>query len=190
MGTLPPMAYASVVVLLLVLAGLFLGSSRHMNLRPLVAFDDADAVAAALVDTPLAGASVAEDAELVCPLAQWRSVRLLSILSQLDGAVLVAAAVFALFLAVGWLAVDGSTVQAWTRHDLPPMIRYEGLARVYVLTPAHLKVAGFLATFAAVNFSLASATDARLRQDTRDTITHVVRQAAAQRLVLLGGRQR
>ncbi len=188
LGVLPPVAYASVVALLLLLAGLFLGSSRHIDLRSLLHFDGADAVRASLAGTPLAGASYTGEVPVECPLArdQWRSVRLVAILSQLVGAVLVAVAVFGLFLAVGWLAVDGATVQAWTHRALNPLIEYRGLAHAYVLTTAHLKVAGFLATFAAFNFSLASATDARLRQDTRDTVTGVVRQAAALRLVLLG----
>ena len=127
----------------------------------------------------------ARPAETPLTSRQQTNVRLVAILSQLVVALVVALGTFVLLLAIGYLAVSGATVAAWTREAPKVLVSIGWLGDSYVLTPGHLKVAGFLATFTAFNFSLVSATDARLRQGTKETVASVVRQACALRLALL-----
>lgn len=64
-------------------------------------------------------------------------------------------------------------------------MKYVGPTHTDVLTEAHLRVAGFLAAFVAFNCSLASATDGRLRQNSKETASEAIRQASPMRLALL-----
>ena len=112
-------------------------------------------------------------------------VRQVAVLSQLVVSLVIALAVFALFVVIGYLAVDRDTAKAWTRTAPGVLVKYVGPTHTDVLTEAHLRVAGFLAAFVAFNCSLASATDGRLRQNSKETASEAIRQASAMRLALL-----
>lgn len=188
-GMLPKVAYFSVIALLLTLAGIFLGSQRHFGMDSVASFDTQEDLAGSLEGTPLEGASVDVATPASAPLSreQRANVKLVAVMSQLVVGGVIALAVFLLFIVIGYLAVDMNAVNAWTKLEPPILVTYTGLAHTYVLTMAHVKVAGFLATFSAFNYSLASATDARLRQGAKDSIAHVIRQGCAMRLLLLPG---
>lgn len=185
-GALPVVAYLPVVGLLLALAITFLGAQRYLSLQVLTSFETSQDYRESLAETPLAAAP-APETPITCPLQPMQQfcIRQVAILSQLAVGLVIAAAVFVLFVLIGYLAVDPGTVIAWTRTEPVVLVKYAGLGHDYVLSVQHLKVAGFLATFAAFNYSLASATDARLRQSGNRTATQVIRQACAMRLALL-----
>lgn len=188
MGTLSPVAYASVIGLLLILAGAFLGSQRHLGLASLSTFDTEKDYRDALATTPLAD-SPAIELPATCPMTPLQNfcVRQVAVLSQLVVGLVIACAVFMLFLVIGYLAVDPATVQVWTRAAPRILTQYHGTGHTYAITPGHLRVAGFLATFAAFNYSLASATDGRLRQNSKEQAADAIRSACAMRLALLRG---
>ena len=190
-GRLPPTPYTTVIALLLLLAGAFLGSRAQLDIDALSRFESTDDWAQALVDTPLDGAVARHGLVLeeptTCPLGrrQEMAVRLVAVISRLVLAAVIASAVFAFFVVLGYLAVDAETVKGWTRVDPTAVLQVTTSVRAYVLSQEHLRVAGFLATFAAFNYSLASATDDRLRHDAAGAATEMVRQACAARMVLL-----
>ncbi len=192
-GRLPPVPYTTVVVLLLLLAGAFLGSRNQLDIEQLTTFADTPALHEALADTPLADVDAATDPMMhldgptQCPLGrrQALTVRLVAIISRLVVALVVAGAIFVFFLVLGYLVVDADTVKGWTRTDPTPVLQVTTSVRAYLLSLEHLRVAGFLATFAAFNYSLASATDARLRDGAGGAAAALIRPATALRLVLL-----
>lgn len=190
-GTIPRIAWITLMLLLLVLAALFLKSRNHVDVDGLAQFENAEEVSAALEKTPMVGAVSPFEDRCRCPVTvrQHTSVALMAILSQLVIAIVIALGVFALLLAIGYLAVDEATISAWIRTKADVIVKFVGMSHTYVITWQHVRVAGFLAAFTAFNYSLASATDSRLRQGTAETVSEVVRQAFAMRLMLLPAEQ-
>ncbi|HPZ51016.1 MAG TPA: hypothetical protein PLA44_14285 [Propionibacteriaceae bacterium] len=191
-GTLTITPFLAVISVLLLLAALFIARQQHLGLAELVHFETAEELREALSDTPLADLSDGPDESALevpasCPLTRRQRfyVRQIAMLSQLMVGLIIAAAVFLLFLVIGYLAVDPATAQVWTRSAPNVLLRYEGAGHTYLISSAHLQVAGFLACFVAFNFTLASATDARLRHTAKEAAFQVIRQACAVRLVLL-----
>lgn len=186
-GRLTVPSFTAAVLLLLVLAGAFLGSRRQVDVEGLSRFEDTEQLREALQETPLADEPVTLSEPTVCPVdaRQETSIRLVAIISRLVVAVVIAAGVFLFLVVLGFLVVDFDALKGWIRIDPGVLIRSSGDKHTYILSFEHLRVAGFLATFAAFNFSLASASDARLRHDTRQEAEEVVRKACAVRLALL-----
>lgn len=190
-GMLTPTPYLALIGLLLLLAGAFLGSQRHLGLDALTSFATQDEFLEALAETPLA-ATAKVDTPMTCPMGPLQKfyVRQVAVLSQLVVSVIIALAVFALFVVIGYLAVDPGTAAAWTRTAPRALVKFVGPEHTYVITEAHLRVAGFLAAFVAFNYSLASATDGRLRQNSKETASEAIRQASAMRIALLNSSTR
>ena len=188
-GTLTITPFLAVISVLLLLAALFIARQQDLGLAELVHFETPDELQDALSDTPLVGLADESALEVPasCPLTRRQRfyVRQIAMLSQLMVGLIIAAAVFLLFVVIGYLAVDPATAQVWTRSAPNVLLRYEGAGHTYLISSAHLQVAGFLACFVAFNFTLASATDARLRHTAKEAAFQVIRQACAVRLVLL-----
>ncbi len=186
-GRLTVPSFTAAVLLLLVLAGAFLGSRRQVDVDGLARFETTEALREALEGTPLANEPVLLTEPTTCPIdaRQETSIRLVTIISRLVVAVVIALAVFIFFVVLGFLVVDSDALKGWIHADPGVLIRSSGDKHTYILSFEHLRVAGFLATFAAFNFSVASASDARLRHDTQTGADEVVRQACALRLALL-----
>ncbi|WP_255574185.1 hypothetical protein, partial [Austwickia sp. TVS 96-490-7B] len=180
-------AYTGVISLLLLLTGAFIGSRSPLDMKAIGRFEDADQLGEALVGTPLEGKGPQLDEPTSCPLGRWESgnLKLIVVISRLMPAVVIALGVFAFFGVLGYLAVDTDTVRGWTRQ--PPSIFFEFTTakHTYILSAEHARVAGFVATFAAFNYSLASATDSRLRHSINDTAEDMARSACALRVALL-----
>lgn len=189
-GRLNLAAYAGVIALLLLLAAAFLGSRGQLDVRAITDFETTEEVRAALRDTPLAQAPEAEIAvteRVRVPLGprQLANLRFVAVVSRLVVALALALSVFVFFMVLGWLAVDADAIKGWTRVDPNVLFSRVTAGRTYIMSVNHLKVAGFVAAFAAFNYSLASASDARLRQGLKETAKETSRAACAIRLVLL-----
>lgn len=187
-ATLDTLGYIGLIGLFVVLGGGFLGSRRQLDLDSLAHFDCTDDLKQALEGTPLADADVALEAPADAQLTtrQRANLRLVAVLSRLVIAAMLSFAVFAVFFVLGFLAIDPVIVQTWTKLKPHNLIDWHTGARHHIVSWEHLKVAGFLAVFAGFNYSLVSATDARLREGVNDSSTDLVRQAAALRLAILG----
>ena len=184
-GRLDSLAYLGVVALFVGLSLAFLSSRGDVELDSLARFDDGEALSTALAAGPLADVDV--QAPAVCHLTprQRGNLRLVATISRLLVASLVGAAVFVFFVALGALAVNGSTVKAWTGAEPQVIVEWATAVHTYALTWEQLRVAGFLAVFAGFYYAVVSASDPAMRQGVRDTVTESIREACATRAALL-----
>lgn len=192
-GKLDTLAYGVLIGLLVVLSGAFLGSRRQLDVEALTTFDSVEELRAALAGTPLADAAVpgAPLEKLAFPLRvplhgrAALNVRLVAVLSRLVVATVVGSAVFLFFTVLGLIAVDSTVVKGWTQQAPLVLWKYVTVDRTYIISAQQMRVAGFLGVFSGFYFSLVSATDGRLRIDAQGAATDMIRQACAQRAVLL-----
>lgn len=190
MGELPAWSYVQVMALLLLLAITFLSSRRQFDLPALTRFEDEADLRASLVGTP---AEHVPDADLpetpvTCPLIRRPRLNatIVAVTSRLVVAFVIALAVFSFFVVLGTIAIDAATITRWTGAAPSVIAKVNSLGpRPYLLTWESLRVAGFLAMFSAFNYSIASATDTRLRHGAAGAVNDVITQACAMRLVLL-----
>ncbi len=190
MGELPAWSYVQVMALLLLLAVAFLSSRRQFDLAALTRFDDEAELRAALVGTPVEHVPAADlpATPVTCPLIrrQRLNATIVAVTSRLVVAFVIALAVFSFFVVLGTIAIDAATITRWTGAAPSVIASVDSLgARPYLLTWESLRVAGFLAMFSAFNYSIASATDTRLRHGAAGAVNDVITQACAIRLVLL-----
>lgn len=185
-STLDDWAYAALILLFVVLSCGFLASRAQLDLDALAHFDDMSELRESLAGTPLENDDVSLTTPVDAPLDRRHkaNLRLVAGLSRLMMAFLVSLAVFCVFIVLGFLTIDSTVIIAWTKVAPHQLVGITTGSRRHMLSWEHLKVAGFLATFAGFNFSLVSASDARLRTSVKDTAASMVRQACAIRLVL------
>ncbi len=105
------------------------------------------------------------------------NVGLVAVFSQALQITLVAAAVFAFFVGFGALAIPAETVGSWTGEPANVLL---GAGRV-ALTEELLRVAGFLAAFTGMYFTVVLSTDATYREEFADDVAPRIRQALAVR---------
>lgn len=184
-GRLDSLAYLGVIALFVGLSLAFLSSRGDLELDTLARFDDGEALGQALAAGPLHDVEV--PAPTVCHLTrrQRGNLRMVATISRLLVASLVGAAVFVFFVALGALAVNGTTVKAWTGAEPQIILEWATSVHTYALTWEQFRVAGFLAVFAGFYYAVVSATDPAMRQGVRDTVTESIREACATRAALL-----
>jgi hypothetical protein len=117
---------------------------------------------------------------------QWANVVLVLLFSQGVQIVLVSAIVGGFCAAFGFLAVSKTTVASWTGAGDPHVLFTADLGgRQLVMSEPLLRVSGFLAVFAGLNFAVYFVTDATFRREFRDEVVAEVRQAFAVRVLYL-----
>ena len=182
------LSYAALLGFLLTCGGLFVGSQKQFDLAALSTFATTSDLEEALRGTPVEGDPAARlKTPAHCSLRgrQTFNLRLVAVLSRLATASVLAAAVFSVFVILGFIVIGPDTVLAWTKTD-PSVLFSLRIGRAeHIVCWQQLRVAGFLATFSGFNYMLVSATDGRLRQDATDAAVVIIRQACALRLVLL-----
>jgi hypothetical protein len=120
---------------------------------------------------------------------QWANVVLVLLFSQGVQILLVSVIVGGFCVAFGFLAVSRATVASWTGAADPHVLLTAHLSgRELVLTEPLLRVAGFLAVFAGLNFAVYLVTDATYRKEFHDEVVAEVRQAFAVRALYLAAR--
>jgi hypothetical protein len=168
------------------LSALFLASPRQLNLDALRTFTVEADVYDALVDAdaPFEDLDDAIGLVGVCELdrRQRFNLRLVAVLSRLVIAVVIAACVGCVYVVLGTLAVDAYSVKTWTGSDPSVIFTFKVGPSNWLLSVQHLRVAGFLCTFAAFYFSLVSATDSAMSEGISDTADEIVRSACATRM--------
>lgn len=186
-GRLNSFGYVAVVLLFVLVSAAFLTRREHVDVDGLARFETEAQVREALEETPLRGAQVALQMPYDCALSrhQERNLLVVAAMSRLMVAAVVACAVFAFFLVLGWLTVNEEVVKAWSGSAASVIARWDGGLHTYALTWEHLRVAGFLAVFSGFYYAVVSATDPTLREGLRDTAAENVRAACALRAVLL-----
>jgi hypothetical protein len=138
--------------------------------------------------TPGAALPVPSGPPVEPPLSrrQWANVVLVLLFSQGVQIVLVSAIVGGFCAAFGFLAVSKATVASWTGAGNPHVLFTADLGgRQLVMSEPLLRVSGFLAVFAGLNFAVYLVTDATFRREFRDEVVAEVRQAFAVRALYL-----
>lgn len=186
-ATLDGVSFAALVTFLLLLGAGFLGNKRQFDPQPLARFETRDELDQALAATAFGQLASLVTVPAQCPLdrRQRFALRGVFVLSRLVTALVLATSVFAVFVVLGFIVIGPETVQAWTKTAPEVLVSVTVAGHVHVVCWQIIRVAGFLATFSAFNYTLVAATDGRLRQDATDAATHIIRQACALRLALL-----
>ncbi len=190
-GVLYGWAYWICLAGFLVVGTLFLLIRMPGDVSDLSAFDSWPQAHELAEGTPGAALTVPGGAITTRRLSrrQWANVVLVLVFSQGVQIVLVSAIVGGFCVAFGFLAVPSATVAAWTQAGQPHVLFTADLSgRQLVLSEPLLRVSGFLAVFAGLNFAVYLVTDATFRKEFRDEVVAEVRQAFAVRALYLADR--
>lgn len=117
-------------------------------------------------------------------LRQRLNLGVVAVFSQALQITATAASMFGFFVLFGWLAIGADTAAGWTgaegRHVLST-VTFGG--RQLVISEPLLRVAGFLAAFAGMYFTVVLSTDATYREELSEDIGPELRQALAVRML-------
>ncbi|HSL56625.1 MAG TPA: hypothetical protein VK866_02165 [Acidimicrobiales bacterium] len=184
--------YLVAVALLGVVAVVFVVIRLPRQVDELARFDHWSDVVPLVGESPLAGRPPPEGPLPAADLSRrdWLNVGVVLVFSQLVQVVLVAALIGGFYVAFGLLAVREATILQWTElgalDDGEVLARWTWFDAEVVLTRTLLKVAGFLAAFAGLQFTVSALTDALYREEFLSEVLHEVREALAVRLLYLG----
>lgn len=179
-GRLRGIPYVIVVGLFVSFGVTFVLSRVPTLINGLATFSNWDEITPSLAGTPGEPLGGHPPAVLRPPPMQRRerlNVGLVAVFSQALQITFVALAVFAFFVLFGYLAIPPDTVEAWT-GEVPHVL--VGSGRL-VVTEELLRVAGFLATFTGMYFTVVLSTDANYREEFAEDVAPQIRQALAVR---------
>lgn len=177
-GTLSTPRFLAVVGTFFVLGVVFVITRLPSELRRLSEFsswDDARRVAA---EAPAAALAVHDGARPDPGLSrrEWLNVSLVALVAQGVFITALGLVVFAFLLLFGWIAIPAATQQGWTGLDaVDAVVPWIGITR------PHLQVSGFLASFAALSFTVSLVQDEHYRAEFGEEVLGEVRQALAAR---------
>jgi hypothetical protein len=182
-GRLRGWPYVVVVGLFVALGVLFVLSRVPGLINGLAAFDDWESVTELVAGTPADAWDRPVGPVAVAPLdARERlNLALVTIFNQALQITFVAITVYVFFVLLGWLAIPPDTVAVWIAGEPNELA---GSGRLAV-TEELLRVAGFLAAFTGMYFTVVLSTDATYREEFAEDVAPQIRQALAVRAVYL-----
>lgn len=185
-GTLDGPVYLVVLALFFVLGSAFMLSRVPAGIRVVNEFDDWAEVARLVAGTPAEGLPLPTEGdpmERALSPRQRLNLGLVSVFSQAILVTIVALTLFVFFLVFGVLAIPESTTAFWTTvPDVHVLAHWRVGGRTLVLTEPLLRVAGFLAVFSGMYFTVVLGTDATYREEFARDAGPEIRQALAVRL--------
>lgn len=184
-GQLYGAAYVAVVVLFFVIGAGFVIGRLPVDVAEIGHFDSWDDCAQAARATPASAVPVPHQPGAVDPQLtrrQWVNVGLVLAFSQGVVITLVALVTGLFFVLFGFIAIPASTAQAWLASETP--VHELSVFGVHVAEPL-LRVAGFLAAFTGLYFTVYLVTDETYRREFRGEIVGEVREAFAARALYL-----
>jgi hypothetical protein len=188
-GTLTGLPYALVLVTFFALGALFVLSRIPPFMQRLARFEQWGEIGTLVESTPaidLYGRlgfdpATAPDADRPS-VRQRLNIGLVTVFSQAIQITLVALVITAFFVLFGFLAIPESAAAAWTGlEDVHVFWAVDVDGRVLVLSEPLLRVAGFLAVFAGMYFTVVLSTDATYREEFSEDIGPELRQTLAMR---------
>lgn len=185
-GKLRGWPYAVVVGLFVAFGVLFVVSRIPGLISSLSRFDDWESVTALADGTPaepLVATSTGGSTTFAAPLdgRERLNLALVTIFNQALQITLVALTVFGFFVLLGWLAIPPDTQAVWIAADANVLA---GNGRL-VVTEELLRVAGFLAAFTGMYFTVVLSTDSTYREEFAEDVAPQIRQALAVRALYL-----
>lgn len=186
----PPAYYAICVAGMIALAFAFLAlrlPKEVVGLARFASWDECRALAAA-TDAPIASEAICPDGTPPEPelgrVERWNIAILLTI-SQVVQTLLVGVIAGVFYVLFGLLAVRAETIEQWTTTDrIDPLATFGFVGAEIAITWEHLAVAGFVAAFSVLQFSVASVTDAAYREEFYDDVAGDVRRVLAVRALV------
>ena len=167
-GRLHGLPLVLTTLLFVALAAAFATRQGRLDLDALAVFADANELRAALPGR-LANRLLDRtfDAAAVPRLRRRERANLvvISVLSQVITAAVIAVIAFAFFVALGVLAVDTNALVSWLGHAPRVVASWRVAGHQYVLTNELVRVSAFLGAFTGFYFIVSSSTDARMRAD-------------------------
>jgi hypothetical protein len=166
-GRLHGLPLVLTTLLFVALAAAFATRQGHLDLDGLAVFTDANELRAALparlanrltdrpFDPAVPGLRRREKANLV----------VISVLSQVVTAAVIAVIVFAFFVVLGVLTVDRFALMSWLGSNPGIAASWRVAGHEYVLTNELLRVSAFLGAFTGFYFIVSSSTDATMRAE-------------------------
>ena len=195
-GNLDGLAYWLVLALFFAIGASFLLSRVPVEVVEINHFDDWDEAAALAreVGAPVASRRDASQpdasgaaGEVSPPLSRraWVNIVLVMLVTQAIQIMLVAAAVGTFLVVFGVLAIDRPIVESWTGDPAHGLWEPTLGGRQVLLSEELLRVAGFLAAFTALYFTVYLVNDPTYRAQFRDEVVADVRGALAARACYL-----
>jgi hypothetical protein len=179
----PPLVLTT--LLFVALAAAFATRQGRPDLDKLGAFADADELRTALPIRLVSGKLADRQLRTVPPPGLRRRERanlvVISVLSQVVTATVIALIVFAFFVVLGVLTVDRVAMVSWLGHNPQIAASWVVAGHEYILTNELLRVSAFLGAFTGFYFIVSSSTDGALRTDLAATHQRHVRTCLAVR---------
>jgi hypothetical protein len=185
-GSLYGWPYWVVIAIFFALGAFFVLSRIPALVAALSTFDDWAEVGEHLAGTPAADVELPTSGNPDEPPLNRRerfNIGLVSVFSQGLQVTLVVAAIFGFFVLFGFLAIGEAASKTWTQTDVHVLLSADG-GRL-VLTEELVRVAGFLAAFTGMYFTVVLSTDATYREEFAEDVAPQVRQAFAVRIAYL-----
>jgi hypothetical protein len=188
-GNLEGLAYWLVLALFFVIGASFVLSRVPIEVAEINHFDDWDDAASLARDAgaPVSNSPAPTEGEIAPPLSRraWANIVLVMLVTQAIQIMLVAAALGGFLTVFGVLAIDRPIVESWTGDAAHALWEPTLGGRHLLLSEELLRVAGFLAAFTALYFTVYLVTDPTYRAQFRDEVVADVRGALAARACYL-----
>lgn len=189
-GLLYGLAYPITLLVFVVAGAVFVLSHLPQDVKSVGHFDSWDEVCSLAHDTPaaaLGSASVPNAVPEPDPAnwREWLNLGLLMLFSRAVQITLVALLIGGFFVVFGILTMDAKTIGAWTGEPPNVLFTLTLSQRPLVLTEQLLRVAGFLAAFTGLNFTVYLVTDSVYKEAFKADVVSDVRQAFAVRALYL-----
>ena len=191
LGTLPAVPYLLVVVVFFLIGGGFVLTRLPGDVSAAGTLHSWDEVRSLVKGTPAERLPVPPDGVPPAPeltRRQFVNVAMVGLFARTIQVALVAAAVGGFLVFLGLLAVDEATTAVWTTTTPDVLVSLTVSGRELVITSALLRVAGFLATFAGLTFTVHLVTDQTYREEFRTDMASEVREVFAVRAAYLAVR--
>ena len=192
-GTLYGLAYVIALAMFFVLGNVFLLSRLPSLMREQNTFSSwADVTSLArsadVVDDAFILAVAGPDGEVPLvdrpPLRQRLNIGLVALFSQAMQITATALAMFGFFVLFGFVAITADIASGWTGVEEVHVLAEATVSdRRLVVSEPLLRVAGFLASFAGMYFTVVLSTDATYREEFSEDIAPELRQALAMRVL-------
>jgi hypothetical protein len=188
-GNLDGLAYWLVLALFFLIGASFVLSRVPVEVSEINHFDHWDdaATLAREVGAPVPKSPAPTEGEVAPPLSRraWANIVLVMLVTQAIQIMLVAVALGGFLTVFGVLAIDRPIVESWTGDGAHALWEPTLGGRHLLLSEELLRVAGFLAAFTALYFTVYLVTDPTYRAQFRDEVVADVRGALAARACYL-----